>query len=495
MTLTPSSKHLANVAMKSTWHSQMEARKMITSFELRNVAAFSDLPDDQVEWFLSHAQEVSIRAGEAFVRQGDPADWMFIFLEGSFQWRGEFGGDNVSIPAQAGEINGVFPFSRMTQFTVGGRAVTDGHLLKFPVTLFPELIRKMPGLTTRLVAMMSDRIREGTRIEQQRDRLVSLGKLSAGLAHELNNPASAAKRATDQMRGTLAKMRSANSKLWRLPLDNSDKDRVEEVEASLLQSCTVPLEGLALSDLEENLGSILQSHGHASSWELSASLARCGMPAETLVSLLTQLDPKMAAAALERIAASAQMSTLLSTIESSITGISNLVRTVKEYTNMGHGPLQNVDVEQSLETTLGTLAHILKAGITVRRAYQPIPLLVNTAGTELNQVWTNIIENAIDAMSGQGELRVRTFREDGHIVVEIGDNGHGIPPEIRPYIFDPFFTTKGVGEGTGLGLNTVQTIVKKLGGNIQVTSKPGDTRFQVWLPCVDPTEPGKHLDS
>jgi signal transduction histidine kinase len=467
---------------------------MTTSLELRRIAAFSDLPDDQIDWFLSHAQEVFVRAGEAFVRQGDSADWMFVFLGGSFQWRGEFGGDNVSIEAQAGEVNGVFPFSRMTQFTVGCRAVTDGRLLKFPVAVFPELIRKMPELTTRLVAMMSDRIRQGTRIEQQRDRLVSLGKLSAGLAHELNNPASAAKRATDQMRGTLAKMRSANSKLWRQPLDNTDKDRVEDVEASLIQSGSIPLEGLALNDLEESLGSILQSHGHTNSWELSASLARCSMPADTLVSLLRQLDPKTAAVALERIAASAQLSTLLSTIESSITGISKLVGTVKEYTNMDHGPLQNVDVEQSLEATLGTLVHILKPGITVHRAYQPMPLLVNTAGTELNQVWTNIIENAIDAMRSQGELRVRTFREDGHIVVEIGDNGHGIPPEIRPYIFDPFFTTKGVGEGTGLGLNTVQTIVKKLGGNIQVTSRPGDTRFQVWLPYVDPTEPAKPLD-
>lgn len=162
---------------------------------------------------------------------------------------------------------------------------------------------------------------------------------------------------------------------------------------------------------------------------------------------------------------------------------------------MDQGALQNVDVARSLETTLGTLAHSLKPGITVHRAYQPIPLLVNTAGTELNQVWTNIIENAIDAMLGKGELHIRTSREDDYIVVEIGDSGHGIPPEIRPYIFDPFFTTKGVGDGTGLGLNTVQTIVKKLGGNIQVASKPGDTRFQVWLPCVDPTVPGKHLDS
>ena len=156
---------------------------------------------------------------------------------------------------------------------------------------------------------------------------------------------------------------------------------------------------------------------------------------------------------------------------------------------MDQGPVQNVDVARSLETTLGTLAHILQPKIKVQRAYEPVPLLVNTAGTELNQVWTNIIENAIDAMQGEGELRVRTFREDHYVVVEIGDSGPGIPPEIKPYIFDPFFTTKGVGEGTGLGLNTVQTIVRKLGGNIQVSSKPGDTRFQVWLPWVDPPEP------
>src|SRR5215471_15706876 len=133
---------------------------MISSFELRRVAAFSDLPDDQIQWFLSHVQQVSVQAEEFFVRQGDPADWMFIFLEGLFQWRGEFGGDTVSLPAQAGDISGVFPFSRMKRFTVSGRALTDGRLLRFPAALFPELVQKIPELTTRLVAMMSDRIRE-----------------------------------------------------------------------------------------------------------------------------------------------------------------------------------------------------------------------------------------------------------------------------------------------------------------------------------------------
>jgi signal transduction histidine kinase len=452
------------------------------------------LPEGQIEWFLSHVHEVSLHAGETFVRQGDPADWMFIFLEGLFQWRGEFGGDKVSLPAQAGDVSGVFPFSRMKRFTVTGRAVTDGRLVKFPSALFPELIQRMPELTTRLVAMMSDRIREGTRIEQQRDRLVSLGRLSAGLAHELNNPASAAKRASDQMRDKLTRLRSANSELWRCPLDDSDKAKIEEVEDSLLLGVNTS-EGLALSDLEETLDSILQSNGHADSWELSAALAKFDMSPDTLASLLNRLDPRTARAALVRIATSAELSTLVKTIENSTTRMSNLVGTVKEYTNMDQGPVKNVDVARSLETTLGTLAHSLQPGIKVQRVYEPVPLLVNTVGTELNQVWTNIIENAVDAMPGGGELRVRTFREDHYVVVEIGDSGLGIPPEIRPYIFDPFFTTKDVGEGTGLGLNTVQTIVRKLGGNIQVASKPGDTRFQVWLPWADPSEPGAQLDS
>src|SRR6201997_362122 len=185
---------------------------------------------------------------------------MFIFLEGLFQWRGEFGGDTVSLPAQAGDVSGVFPFSRMKRFTVTGRALTNGHLLRFPAALLPELVQRMPELTTRLVAMMSDRIREGTRIEQQRDRLISLGKLAAGLAHELNNPASAAQRASAGMRHALAKLRSCNAELWRRPIQESERARIEAVEASLLQP-SAPFDGLALSDLEEHLDSILQSHG------------------------------------------------------------------------------------------------------------------------------------------------------------------------------------------------------------------------------------------
>src|SRR6202140_479944 len=191
---------------------------MIAKSELLRVPAFADLPDDQITWFLSQSQEIHLKAGDTYVRQGDPADWLFVILEGQFQWRGEFGGDILVSATKPGDVTGVLPFSRMKQFTVTGRAVTDGRVLKFPASLFPDLVQKMPELTTRLVALMSDRIRETTRFEQQRDRLASLGKLSAGLAHELNNPASAAKRATSQLRDILKKIKSASLELGRRDL-------------------------------------------------------------------------------------------------------------------------------------------------------------------------------------------------------------------------------------------------------------------------------------
>src|SRR5436190_9598084 len=208
---------------------------MAEKSELLRVPAFADLPDDQIAWFLSQSQEVHLTAGETYVHEGDPADWMFVILEGQFQWRGEFGGETVVLPGKPGDVTGVLPFSRMKQFAVTGRAMTDGRVLKFPTSLFSELVQKMPELTTRLVGLMSDRIRETTRFEQQRDRLASLGKLSAGLAHELNNPASAAKRATSQLRDILKKIKDASHELGRRELIPAQKAEIENVEASFTQ--------------------------------------------------------------------------------------------------------------------------------------------------------------------------------------------------------------------------------------------------------------------
>jgi len=458
---------------------------MVEKSELLRVPAFADLPDDQISWFLGNSQEIHLAAGDIYVHQGDPADWMFVLLEGQFQWRGEFGGDTVVLSAKAGDVTGMLPFSRMKQFTVTGGAITDGRVLKFPASLFPDLVQKMPELTARLVGLLSDRIRETTRFEQQRDRLASLGKLSAGLAHELNNPASAAKRATSQLRDILKKIRDASLELGKRDLTPAQKSEIEKLEASFTQQDVVPADALTISDLEDQIDSLLRSHGQNDLWQLAADLARRNIKTEVLESLFANLDGDTARAALVRIAASAEVAGLLHEIESSTSRISDLVGAIKDYTHMDQAPVQNVDIVKSLETTLTILNHKLKQGVVVQRDYLRVPLLVNSFGSELNQVWTNIIDNAIDAMHGKGELRVRTYRDDRCAVVEIGDNGPGISQEVQPHIFEPFFTTKGVGEGTGLGLDTVQRIVKKHQGSIQVSSKPGDTRFRVWLPLAE----------
>src|SRR6202166_243451 len=458
---------------------------MVEKSELLRVSAFADLPDDQITWFISQSEELRLKAGDTYFRQGDPADSMFILLEGQLQMRGELGGETIIISINPGQVTGTLPFSRMKQFTVSARALTDVRVLGFPASLFPELVQKMPELTQRLVGLMSDRIRETTRMEQQRDRLAALGKLSAGLAHELNNPASAAKRAATQLRDLLKRIRDASHELGRRDLTPAQKSEIERLETSLTQVDGPPLDALAASELEDQLDSLLRSHGQNDLWQLAADLARKNFKPEVLERLFGTLDADTARAALVRISASVEIADLLNQIEHSTSRISELVGAIKEYTFMDQSPIQNVDIVKTLETTLTILNHKLKRGVTVQRDYQKIPLLVNSFGSELNQVWTNIIDNAIDAMGGKGELRVRTHREDDCVVVEIGDNGPGISPEVPAHMFEPFFTTEGVGAGTGLGLDTTLRIVKKHRGNIKVSSNPGDTRFQVRLPLSE----------
>ena len=432
----------------------------------------------------AQSQELALKPDEVYVHQGDPADAMFVVLDGQLQIRGELSGGLVTFVSKPGDVTGVLPFSRMKQFPLTGRALTNSRVLRFPTSLFPDLVQKLLELASRLVALMSDRIRESTRIEQQRDRLAALGKLSAGLAHELNNPASAAKRAASQLRSTLKQIKDASQELGSRDLTATQKSEIEKLENSLIQKDEPPPDVLTISTLEDELDSVLHSHGQNDLWQLSANLARKGAKPELLESLFASLDADTARAALMRISALLEITGLLNEIENSTSRISDLVRAIKEYTFMDQAAVQNVDVVKSLETTLTILNHKLKGGVEVERDYQPVPLLVDSFGSELNQVWTNIIDNAIDAIHGRGELRVRTYRDATCVVVEIGDNGPGIPPEVQPHIFEPFFTTKGVGEGSGLGLDTVQRIVRKHRGSIEVSSRPGNTRFQIFLPLA-----------
>ncbi len=231
---------------------------MVENSVLLRVPVFADLPHDQIAWFISQSQEMNLKAGDVYSRQGDPADAMFVILEGQLQGRGELGGETFVFNLEAGDVTGLLPFSRMKHFRVSGRAETDSRILRFPALLFSDLVQKMPELTQRLVGLMSDRIRETTRIEQQRDRLASLGKLSAGLAHELNNPASAAKRAASQLRDILQKIRDASLELGRRDLSSAQKSEIEKLESSFTQPDVVPPDALTISDLEDQIDSLLR---------------------------------------------------------------------------------------------------------------------------------------------------------------------------------------------------------------------------------------------
>ena len=338
---------------------------MVENSELLRVPAFADLPDDQIAWFIGHVgRTASSRQAIHTFDQGDPADAMFVILEGQLQARGEIGGETMLFSIKPGDVTGVLPFSRMKQFTVGARALTDARVLRFPSSLFPELIQKMPELTQRLVGLMSDRIRETTRMEQQRDRLASLGKLSAGLAHELNNPASAAKRATSQLREMLKRIRDASHELGRRDLTAAQKSEIEKLEASFVQSDEVPLR---CSDhqrpgrADRFLAAQPRTERSCGKWRRiwrarTSSRKRWNR-------LFATLDADTARAALVRIAASVEVATLLNEIESGTSRISDLVRAIKEYTYMDQTPVQNVDIVKSLETTLTILNHKLKHGV------------------------------------------------------------------------------------------------------------------------------------
>src|SRR5580692_6140400 len=280
---------------------------MVDKSELLRVPVFAGLPDDQIDWFLSQSQEMSLKAGSVYMRQGDPADTMFVVLEGHLQGRADRAGDLFVFDIEPGDVTGVLPFSRMKEFKASLRAETDTRALRFPASLFPELVQKMPVLTQRLVGLMSDRIRETTRLEQQRDRLASLGKLSAGLAHELNNPASAAKRAASQLRHILKKIRDASLELGRRDLTAAQKAEIEKLESSFIQQNVVPLDALTISDLEDQIDSLLRSHGQNDLWQLAADLARRNIKPEILESLFANLDGETARAALVRIAASEEV--------------------------------------------------------------------------------------------------------------------------------------------------------------------------------------------
>jgi signal transduction histidine kinase len=453
--------------------------------EFRNIPILADLSEQELGWLADHAEVATAEPGEIVIRENEPADSMVIYLEGETDGRRESGGPDAPVyTARAGMITGMLPFSRMTNYTITARAVTYLRVARIAKTLFPEMLNRIPALGPRLVGILSDRVREVTKLDLAREKLASLGKLSAGLAHELNNPAAAAARAANTLRSIFDKREQASLEIDQenLPPETRATLRMIEAKARELQAQAPPKNALELSDAQQELQSWLEAHGVNDGWEVAPVLAEAGVGIEHLERLAQKFSRSVIGPAIRRFGATLEISRLLTDIEHSSCRISELVKAIKEYSFMDEAPRQEVDVAKGIESTLIMLNHKLKHGITVVRNYDPNLPRIFSFGSELNQVWTNLIDNAADAMDGKGELRIRTMREGDDVLVEFVDNGPGIPPEIQTKIFDPFFTTKPMGEGTGLGLDTVYRIVRKHRGNVSVVSRPRNTCFRVRLP-------------
>jgi signal transduction histidine kinase len=449
--------------------------------QLRKIPAFADQEQADLEWFVAQSDERRVAVGEITVKEDTPADTMFVMFEGEMRARRENGPqDGPVFTARAGDITGVLPFSRMKTFGVTGRAVLPIHSLAFPSAKFPELFHRMPEFSQRLVGLLTDRVRNVTREEQQREKLAALGKLSAGLAHELNNPSAAARRSAAALRDCLARLREAGRTSRLGPEDCGLLAKHEEQIRAELKPPAYKDE-FARVEREEAIQSWLESRSVADAWKLAPLLGDAGLTDAQLEHFAEAAGASLGPE-LTRFGTLLELDRIATELEQSTSRISDLIKAIKEYSYMDQAPLQEVDIKLSLETTLTIMHHKLKRGIAVTRDYAPDLPKVMAYGSELNQVWTNLIDNAADAMKEKGDLSIRAVRENDYVLVEIGDNGPGIPPEVQSRIFEPFFTTKGVGEGTGLGLDVVHRIVKKMRGLVTLKSVPGDTRFQVRLP-------------
>jgi signal transduction histidine kinase len=450
---------------------------------LKKVGPLHDLQESDYEWLATHGTEVFAETGAIYFREGDPATKMIILLKGEVYVRREHGGPAALFIGRSGLITGVLPFSRMKAYGGLGYTSTPTWGLEFDRSLFPEMLKTIPALTERFVGILLDRVREVTRMEQQSEKLNALGKLAGNLAHELNNPASAAQRSAAGILEELRVYGHERFNLGRLCLDAASTEKIlaweEEVRAEA-KRLGKPAE-TEQTRREDEIVTWLHRQEIQESWHIAPELAEFGVLPAQLETLTSYLDPDAIAVVLSQFTSSLRTERIAEAMIDSTARIFDLIRAIKDYSYMDQMPIQEVDVPQSLENTLAMLASRLRK-VKVVRDYEPNAPCVSAYGRELNQVWTALIENALDAVQDEGEIKLIVRTAGDMLLVEIWDNGPGIPAELQARIFEPFFTTKAPGSGLGLGLDVVNRIVRMHRGFVSVQSKPGETCFQVRLP-------------
>jgi signal transduction histidine kinase len=460
--------------------------------QLRKVPILSSLTDDELHC-LEGSGEIHLDKGEFLARQGDAAHFFWILLEGEIRVFHSDGHDGTIYKIESGNAFGELPLLANIPNGVNLQTTMPSHLLQLDEEQFWSLMTSCPQVRKAILTNMSQRFQKFQSMTLQQEKMVSLGTLAAGLMHELNNPGAAARRAAQQLRENLMRMHELSLKFEQRDLTKEQKNCMVELQVQALAvKQPLRMNSLEQSDAEEALAEWMESANIENAWKMAPTLVSIGMNAKELECARDEFDGPLLSDALNWLEAMISSMQLVSTIEESIGRVTDLVRAVKSYAYEGKGMKQSIDINDSIHATMIILAHKLREKeIVVEKNFAPDLPPLHSECTGLNQIWTNLLDNAIDAVSQHGVIRVRTWAEkkagnpddtQADLCISFSDNGVGIPLESQPLIFDPFYTTKPVGVGTGIGLGIVQRIVEQYGGVIRFTSEPGNTEFVVRLP-------------
>ena len=448
---------------------------------VRQVPLFADLTAKEIGELVRSSQLLFASAGERIIEEGAPGNSMFIVLDGELEVTKREGDRDILLATRRpGEFLGEMSLLEQTPRSASVRAVQQSTLLAIGPEAFHALLSHRPAAATTLLRTVAGRLRSTEASLVQSDKLASLGTLAAGLAHELNNPAAAIQSSAGYLRDSVRQWHERTKRLSGSAVhESNERAKIEELERFILDGGQAALP----SKEESRIEAWLDDKGIPEPWDLAPPLAAGGWSAERLTELSTTFAVEHLSEVIGWLAAGLSAQQLLDEIELSARAISKIVHAVKSYAYLDQAPVQDVDLQASLEDTLTILHHKLKQGIEVNRLYGPdVPKIEAYAG-ELNQVWTNIIDNAVQAMAGEGMLEIATQRLGDEVEVRIADSGPGIPEDVAPRIFDPFFTTKAQGVGTGLGLHIAHNIiVNHHRGRISFSSRPGRTEFRIVLP-------------